>query len=191
MKRFIGFLFFTVFVLAGCAMRVKSYDVDRVDQELKGNRGMLTGSAPAPVVTEAKKTTRKVYNLEVEMPSLLDFKKREARPKRKRKDTELYGNRGYMHKSSGARLKAQPTRKRPSFFGERPSKDTPPMKTYQGPAEKLQELYVVKKGDTLQKISNDFYGTTKRWKKIYEANKKVLKAPDLIKEGQKLVIPMD
>ena len=34
--------------------------------------------------------------------------------------------------------------------------------------------YTIKKGDTLCKISKRFYGTTKKWKKIYKKNKKVL-----------------
>ena len=52
-----------------------------------------------------------------------------------------------------------------------------------------KEYYVVQKGDTLQKISEKFFGTTKKWKDIYEANRKVLKSPDRIRAGQKLVIP--
>jgi len=163
--------------------------MDRVDQEIKGNRGMLRGTASTPAETTTKKT-RKVYDLEIEMPSLLDFKNLEPRPKRKRKDIELSGNRGYMHKSSDTRLKAQPARKRSLFFGRKPKVDSS-AQIKEKPAEVIEEIYVVKKGDTLQKISKEFYGTTKRWKKIYEANKKVLKGPDFIKKGQKLVIPMD
>jgi nucleoid-associated protein YgaU len=51
--------------------------------------------------------------------------------------------------------------------------------------------YVVQKGDTLQKISSKVYGTTKKWKKIFEANKELLKDPDKIKPGQELVIPAE
>ena len=38
-----------------------------------------------------------------------------------------------------------------------------------------QLTYTIRKGDTLSKISKRFYGTTKKWKKIYKKNKKVLK----------------
>ena len=55
--------------------------------------------------------------------------------------------------------------------------------------EKAAKTYVVKKGDTLQKISSELYGTTKKWKKIFDANKDTLKDPDEIRVGQKLVIP--
>ncbi|MHB8154733.1 MAG: LysM peptidoglycan-binding domain-containing protein [Candidatus Omnitrophota bacterium] len=51
--------------------------------------------------------------------------------------------------------------------------------------------YTVAKNDTLQKISNKFYGTTKRWVKIYEANKDVLSGPNKLYPGQILNIPSD
>ena len=51
------------------------------------------------------------------------------------------------------------------------------------------ESYTVGKNDTLQKISKKFYGTTKKWMKIYEANKDVLHSPDKLYAGQTLKIP--
>jgi len=51
------------------------------------------------------------------------------------------------------------------------------------------EKYIVAKNDTLQKISKKFYGTTKKWMKIYNANKDVLRAPDKLYPGQTLNIP--
>ncbi len=51
------------------------------------------------------------------------------------------------------------------------------------------EKYTVAKNDTLQKISKKFYGTTKKWMKIYNANKNVLSAPDKLYPGQTLNIP--
>lgn len=50
--------------------------------------------------------------------------------------------------------------------------------------------YVVIRGDSLWKIAKEFYGDGSQWTKIYNANKSVIgKNPDLIKPGQKLVIP--
>lgn len=46
--------------------------------------------------------------------------------------------------------------------------------------------YEVKSGDNLSKIAKN-YGVT--WKEIYEANKDVIKNPDLIQPGWKLKIP--
>jgi len=51
------------------------------------------------------------------------------------------------------------------------------------------EKYTVAKNDTLQKISKKFYGTTKKWIKIYEANKDVLRGPDKLYPGQIINIP--
>ncbi len=51
------------------------------------------------------------------------------------------------------------------------------------------EKYTVAKNDTLQKISKKFYGTTKKWPKIYEANKDTLRGPDKLYPGQTLNIP--
>ncbi len=64
-----------------------------------------------------------------------------------------------------------------------------PKESY-APAAKASRTHVVAKGDTLQKISKKFYGTTKNWKKIYEANRRTLKGgPDSLVVGTKLIIP--
>jgi len=52
------------------------------------------------------------------------------------------------------------------------------------------KTYTVKKGDTLQEISQKMYGTTRHWRKIYNANKSVIKGgPEKITPGMKLTIP--
>jgi nucleoid-associated protein YgaU len=43
--------------------------------------------------------------------------------------------------------------------------------------------YLVKNGDTLQVISMDKYGTTKKWKHIYENNRPLIRDPNLIFAG--------
>ena len=49
--------------------------------------------------------------------------------------------------------------------------------------------YTVQKGDNLGGISMKVYGTSKRWKQIFEANQDVLKDPNRLKAGQVLRIP--
>jgi nucleoid-associated protein YgaU len=50
--------------------------------------------------------------------------------------------------------------------------------------------YTVVKGDSLWKIAQRQYGNGSKWPTIYNANKSVIgKNPNLIKPGQKLVIP--
>ena len=50
-------------------------------------------------------------------------------------------------------------------------------------------IYKVKAGDTLSKISQQFYGSAGQYMKIYEANRDQLNDPDQIKPGQTLKIP--
>lgn len=53
-----------------------------------------------------------------------------------------------------------------------------------------QDTYTVQGGDSLSKIAKKLYGNAADWKKIYEANKATIgNNPDLIKPGQKFVIP--
>jgi nucleoid-associated protein YgaU len=49
--------------------------------------------------------------------------------------------------------------------------------------------YTVKKGDTLSKISKQFYGDANAYKRIFDANRDQLKDPDKIQPGQELRIP--
>lgn len=49
--------------------------------------------------------------------------------------------------------------------------------------------YTVKKGDTLSKISKEYYGDANQYMKIFEANRDQLKDPDKIYPGQELRIP--
>jgi NitT/TauT family transport system substrate-binding protein len=51
--------------------------------------------------------------------------------------------------------------------------------------------YTVKAGDTLSKLATQFYNSADKWEKIYEANKDVLKNPNYIYIGIKLMIPAD
>jgi nucleoid-associated protein YgaU len=52
-----------------------------------------------------------------------------------------------------------------------------------------QRFYIVRKGDTLSKISQTYYGSPGKWQKIYDANKETIKNPDRLSPGQKLLIP--
>ena len=49
--------------------------------------------------------------------------------------------------------------------------------------------YVVVKGDSLSKIASGQYGDAQKWRRIYEANRDLIKDPDLIYPGQQLRIP--
>ncbi len=51
------------------------------------------------------------------------------------------------------------------------------------------QFYTVVKGDSLSKIAKKYYGDAKKYPVIFEANKPMLKDPDLIYPGQVLRIP--
>jgi len=56
-------------------------------------------------------------------------------------------------------------------------------------AEKVGGTYTVQKGDSLSKIAKQELGDANAWKRIFEANRDVLDAPDKIQPGQTLKLP--
>ena len=148
--------------LVGCTVRTYSLTRDRLDQDLSGNRGYLQGSAPASE-SETRKFTRTTQVVEIE----------------------------FGPKAKPAKVKGQPVKQESTWFKE-PLVVTSDIEPVQAPAAKTaMKGYKVKKGDTLQKISREFYGTTKKWTKIYDANKDKLKAPDKIYPGQIINVPLE
>jgi len=161
-----------VFILSGCVVRTYTVTKDRIDQDLNmGNRGYLKGQVPAGLGKE-RKATRTTQVVEVELTSPIKFEKTpkrkpvETAPLAKTEDQELWGNRGFISQSETPEIQES---------GK------------QGKTEK----YTVQKGDTLQKISKKFYGSSKKWNKIYEANTDTLKGPNKIYPGRVINIPID
>jgi nucleoid-associated protein YgaU len=149
--------------LAGCTVRTYSLTRDRIDQDLSGNRGYLAGTAPAD--TGERKTQRTTRVVELEIGP-------KARP------------------CSAAPIKVEQSTSTTSVESRESEV------TSEAPVEAASEKskmvdYKVKKGDTLQKISQHFYGTTKKWNKIFNANKDKLSAPDKIIPGQIISIPVN
>ncbi len=144
--------------LSGCVARTYNLTRDRIDQDISatsGNRGYITGTAPAE--TKDRKATRTTRVFEIE----LGF----AKP---------------------SQAKCPPTMPAASSMDE-------PVIIQETQIEETSiqnfESYTVEKNDTLQKISQKLYGTTRNWPKIYEANKDVLRSPDKLYAGQTLKIP--
>lgn len=189
-------------ILSSCITRITPYEVDRVDQELKGNRGVIRGEGSNPPEAKRKKT-RTAYDIEIELGSFGDSKKASEDS-----DKEIKGNKGYIgnkkvlggaapapvKKRGSSRLGGVSSKMVPQVVYDRPVASQEENKKQKGEGaivDKKTETYVVQKDDTLQKISEKVYGTTKKWQKIYEANKDTLKSPDMIRAGQKLVIPAE
>jgi nucleoid-associated protein YgaU len=53
------------------------------------------------------------------------------------------------------------------------------------------QTYTVKSGDTLSKISKQFYGDANEYMRIFYANRDKLKDPDKIQVGQELKVPSE
>jgi len=160
-------------VLSGCVVRTYSVTKDRVDQDLSGgNRGFLKGQ-PSVVEPAQRKTKRTTQVVEIEMRSPVRFEKM---PQEGAAKKESLGNMiGLVEPSTGYATE----------------NITPKMAEPQVTTAVSFEKYTVGKNDTLQKISQKFYGTTKKWHKIYKANQDALKAPDKIYPGQVINIPVE
>lgn len=151
-------------ILSGCAVKTYPLTQDRVDQDLvSGNRGYLEGQPSGGWKEGEKKTTRTVHVLEIEMGSRKEAKKTS-------RTAPSLGTEEKITTESYAPEVTQPVVTTTSLN---------------------MEKYKVQKGDTLQKISKKFYGTTKKWKKIYDANKDILKGPDKVYPGQTINIPVE
>ena len=77
----------------------------------------------------------------------------------------------------------------------RPAPETRRKTTVSVSKQVKPEIYVIQAGDNLAKIAQKFYGTergnkTLNVKRIFEANHRLLKSPDDISVGQKLIIPL-
>jgi nucleoid-associated protein YgaU len=158
----------------GITTRAYVADKDREDQTIQGNQGYLMGTPKAEDRSNLSKT-RKVYVVEFtkEIPeenngSLIP----PARPK-------------------PARAAVQPQAVQEPDWNK--PVNLPPIESVRVEKKAADDgacqEYVVKKGDTLQKISKKMYGSYAKWHKIYEANKDKLADPDHLKAGMKLCVP--
>ncbi len=157
------FVFSSALMLTGCIRTYKTVK-DRADQDLTtGNHGYLYGRAPE-IDTTDRKMSRQIQVLEVELrnPFTLGKDKKQKSVSPDQENVSAPEGVESITTSSGSTLSAQ------SF-----------------------QKYTVEKNDTLQKISQKFYGTTKKWKKIFNANKTMLKTPDKLYPGQTLNIPVE
>lgn len=170
-----------VVLIAGCGTRVRAYKkkVERVDQEIKGNQGYLFGTPP-PLDRSDVPTTRTTLVVEFEQPGPGD-------------PQEVDQAVAEMEQSINQ------TRQRIKTY-----KTPPPPAAPRAPSRAIdvrapipkQEVtgyteYTIEKNDTLQKISKKFYDTYRKWPKIYEANKNVIKDPNKVKPGTVILIPQE
>ena len=61
--------------------------------------------------------------------------------------------------------------------------------TAPSPSAEFGRTYTIRKGDSLSKIAKREYGDAQQWRRIFEANRDIIKDPDLIHPGQVVRIP--
>ena len=149
-----------VVFLFGC-MAVRTYETEkpRIDTTIEGNQGFLAGTPKIEPKESKLGPNRKISVMEIE----IGFTKTKSAPK----------------KSSPAETpSAESSTPAPEVSAPAAAADT-----------QNYTPYTVGKDDTLQKISQKFYGTTRKWKLIYDNNLDVIKNPDRLYPGTQIKIP--
>ncbi len=158
-----------IFALTGCSVNTKLVERERVDQEISpvGNQGYLFGTPPPAI---QRKATREYFEVQVEVPPVIERESRVPKKEEGVRGTPIYSAPEIPEKKIGA--------EKEELLGPETAKEE-------------YTDYTVQKGETLQKISKKFYGTTKKWRKIFSANQDKLKTPDKVYPGQVLKIPQE
>jgi len=159
----------------------------RTDLEITGNRGCLMGSCkPKPPARNlSKKRKISVVAVELGKQNIKEVRESAVVP-----EPVSHYDAG-LSRESVAQLPVAT----PSTSVEEPVDeivfDPSVLKAIDAPKPVTKEYteYTVQAGDTLQKISDKFYGTTRNYMKLYEYNKDSLKSKDSLRVGQKIKIP--
>ncbi|MDD5618530.1 MAG: LysM peptidoglycan-binding domain-containing protein [Candidatus Omnitrophica bacterium] len=174
-----------VFLTTGCIVRTYNVVKDRQDLQVagQGNQGYLMGAPKEDGKVE--KTTRKLYVTEIEMGSPYEEKALIEKRKQEKAEKKVAKRQGKAAKKESAVKGEALSEESMVIVGEQ---DTQP--TVAETTAKVK-TYVVKKGDTLEKIAArpEIYGNKKKWYKIFKANENRLKEPNRIFPGQVLNIP--
>ena len=189
-------LIILVVFAAGCGIEAKTYVMtkDRVGLDQgNGNGGCVVGKCPpAP---EPQEKTRKVYVLEFTKP----VPESEVR---KIEESAVNAITSTPEPSAASpsvdNAPAAPGSTQPAVsnqpvipvIGDEPAPAAPSVAADQASVGAQVQSYTVLKDDTLQKISKKVFGSYGKWYKIYEANKKKIKNPNILKPGTVLDIPV-
>jgi len=162
-------LLMLVVFLVGC-FTVRTYEIEkpRVDTEIEGNQGYLSGSSSQAPQENKLGDTRKISVVE------LDFGYGKAKTSEEEVVSEEVIVQEDIYVDESENIEVEDV-----YF-----------EVEESPEQIRYESYTVQKNDTLQKISMKFYGTTRKWKKIYDANTDVLKNPDRVYPGKTIRIPL-
>lgn len=173
------YLLVSVFFLGGCLVRTYTVEKQRVDTRLEGNQGYLSGTPAAPADNKDTRLgkTRKMSVVEIEFGSHQPQDSMEKNPAQK-VETARFNPQDFYQNEGKEEEKETLAQIEPITADTDISKKT-----------EQYQWYTIQKNDTLQKISYEFYKTTKKWSRIYEQNKDILGGPDKIYPGIKIKIP--
>lgn len=118
--------------------------------------------------------------------------RRAAEAEAKRKAEEAEAKRKAEEAEAAKRVAAaEAKRKAEEAEAQKKAAEAEAQKAAEAAAEaaKAARIYVVKPGDTLSGIAKEMYGKAARWPDIFEANRDIIKKPNLIRPGWKLRIP--
>jgi LysM repeat protein len=174
-------------LLSGCLVRMLEVEKPRTDLELTGNRGCLMGTCKPRASDKKLSRTRKISVVEVELGkhNLEEVKASTIIPEPASTYTfdSVPEAAPWMSETGRMDISEEPVEEvvfDPSVLQKIESPE---------PAVKEYTEYTVQAGDTLQKISNKFYGTTRNFIKLYEYNKDTIKNKDSLRVGQKIKVP--
>jgi nucleoid-associated protein YgaU len=158
-------VFLGIILLGGCLTRTYTTETPRVDTDIQGNQGFLFGTPKEEPQKPKKLSGNRITSVvEIELG---------AHPRKKAKKP----------------VAVQPVEETIIEEEMDVAMEEPPV-VEAVVSEKKYENYTIQKDDTLQKISEKFYGTTRRWQMLYEENKNVLKNPDKLRPGKTIRIPV-
>ena len=155
MRRLIVLVLGVLFI-SGCLMRTYTVYRPRKYTEVTGNQGCLMGTC--------KQESRQTRLREVRPMTIFEFE---------------MGARSSRRQAKAAPAEVPQMLQQPVDLGdideEISKEEVLCPEDEAGDQEQAYSTYKILKGDTLQKISKKFYGTTRKWQIIYEFNKKVIK----------------
>ncbi|MDD5070397.1 MAG: LysM peptidoglycan-binding domain-containing protein [Candidatus Omnitrophica bacterium] len=164
MRRFL--MIVGIFLLSGCLVKTYTIEKPRIDRDIVGNQGHFMGSSKEPKArgNTNLSETRKISVMEFEFgPKSSDRQDSQA--------VELDASIPVSVDDS-----------------ELEEVEEIEMSSVEDMAPQF-EYYKIQKNDTLQKISQKFYGTTRKWKFLYDSNDDILKSPSKIYPGVTIKIP--
>ncbi|NQT28529.1 MAG: LysM peptidoglycan-binding domain-containing protein [Candidatus Omnitrophica bacterium] len=156
-----------IIIMSGClTMRTYTKEEPRKDLEIEGNQGCLSGECKKESKENRLGDTRTISVVEVEFDS--------PEIENEAVEAEAVGEETVAEKVLVEKAKVVEAVSEEDLVS----------------AEKIEtQYYTVQDNDTLQKISSEFYGTTRKWNFLYEANQDALKSPDRLYPGIEIKIP--